>query len=180
MMKNRKLWITVLCAVVCAGVILAVILIANSRRTKEAGATESADPNAAQSFASLEEAVECAQFPLRCPDRLNGKPATAYSADRSAIIVAYGSGDYIRKTMIAEGTEGASTDQTGGQNGEGTEPPGETRTEHVINGVRVWFVGSEDAVSQAEWTDNGFAYVIRLTGSSVTADVMTDYVVSTW
>ena len=44
--------------------------------------------------------------------------------------------------------------------------------------MTVWFTGEENAVTQAEWTDNGFAYVIALADQSVTAETMTDYVLS--
>ena len=44
--------------------------------------------------------------------------------------------------------------------------------------MTVWFTEEYDAVSKAQWTDNGFDYVVCLTGQTVSADIMTDYVLS--
>ena len=67
----------------------------------------------------------------------------------------------------AEAEEPAATD------GEASE---KTFTEQEINGVTVRFFGGVEAVTKAEWTDNGFDYAVVLTEESVTASVMTDYV----
>lgn len=48
-----------------------------------------------------------------------------------------------------------------------------------VDGRNVRFVGGENAVTAAGWTDNGFLYEIILTGQGVTADAMTDYVRAT-
>lgn len=166
-MKNKKVWITVIFAAVCAVVILAVLLIGYHK--KKTDPTSYIDPGAVRSFDTLEEAVEWAEFSLQCSDRLNGILATGYSADKTAITVTYGKAGYISKTLILEETE----------NGEPKEPEGEDLTAVEINGLTVWLTGGDSAVSQAEWTDNGFDYVICLTDKSTTADVMTDYVLST-
>ena len=166
-MKNKKVWITVIFAAVCAVVILAVLLIGYHK--KKTDPTSYIDPGAVRSFDTLEEAVEWAEFSLQCSDRLNGILATGYSADKTAIIVTYGKAGFVSKTLITEDTE----------DGEPREPEGEDLTAVEINGLTVWLTGGDSAVSQAEWTDNGFDYVICLTDKSTTADVMTDYVLST-
>ena len=158
-MKNRKLWITILFAAVCAVVILAVLLIGYHKKT---------DTGAARSFDTLAEAVEWAEFSLQCTDRLNGMLDSDYTADKTAITVTYREAGYLSKTLLTE------EEQTESEPGE-TE---EDRVSHEINGVTVWFTGEENAVTKAEWAYNGFAYVISLTGQSVTAETMTDYVLS--
>ena len=166
-MKNKKVLITVIFSVVCAIVILAVLLIGHYAKSNDSTAT--IDPGAVQSFGSLEEAVEWAEFSLQCSDRLNGILATEYSADKTRITVTYGKAGYISKALTSEDAE----------NSESTEPTEGNRTAYEINDLTVWFTGEENAVSKAEWTDNGFEYVIYLTNQTVASDVMTDYVLST-
>lgn len=166
-MKNKKVLITVAFSVVSVVVILAVLLIGYHKKTTNP--TQYADPGAVRSFDTLAEAVEWAEFSLRCTDRLNGVLATGYSADKTAITVSYGKAGYISKTLIPEDAEAA-------ENG---APEGDGLTEHEINGVTVWFTGTDTAVSKAEWTDNGFRYVICLTEKTAAADAMTDYVLAT-
>ena len=166
-MKNKKVWITVVFAVVCAVVILTVLLIGYHK--KKTDPTSYIDPGAVRSFDTLEEAIEWAEFSLQCSDRLNGILATGYTADKTAITVTYGKAGYISKTMLPDDTEDS----------ENEEQAEENLTSCEINGLTVWFTGEDTAVSQAEWTDNGFDYVICLTDKSTTADVMTDYVLST-
>lgn len=166
-MKNKKVLITVIFSVVCAIVILAVLLIGHYAKSNDSTAT--IDPGAVQSFGSLEEAVEWAGFSLQCSDRLDGILVTDYSADQIAITVTYGKAGYISKALILEDTEIS----------ESTESVGENRTAYEINDLTVWFTGEENAVSKAEWIDNGFAYTICLTNQTVAANVMTDYVLST-
>ena len=95
--------------------------------------------------------------------------ASDYTADKTAITVTYRKAGYLSKTLLTE------EEQTENDPGESEED----RVSHEINGVTVWFTGEENAVTKAEWADNGFAYVISLTGQSVTAETMTDYVLST-
>ena len=174
-MKNKKVLITVIFSVVCAVVILAVLVI--GYHTKSQGPAVTTDPGKVCSFDSLEEAVAWAGFSLKCSDRLNGILATDYSADQTAITVTYGKAGYIRKTLLLDDTE----------EGENAPPTEETTSDyeiddapvHDINGLTVRFTGTEDAVSKAEWIDNGFDYVICLTDQTVTADVMTDYILAT-
>ena len=166
-MKNKKILITVIFAAVCAVVIFAVLLIGYHK--KNTNPTSYVEPGAARSFDSLAEAVEWAEFSLHCSDRLNGILATGYSADKTAITVTYGKAGFVSKTLIPEDAE----------NGENTAPEGEDLTSREINGLTVWFTGGDKAVSKAEWTDNGFDYVISLTDQGTTADVMTDYVLAT-
>ena len=166
-MKNKKALITIIFAAVCAVVILAVLLIGYHK--KKTDPTSYIDPGAVRSFDTLEEAVEWAEFSLQCSDRLNGILATGYSADKTAITVTYGKAGYISKTLIADDAEKSESNEL-------TE---ENLSTYEINDLTVWFTGEDTAVSQAEWTDNGFDYVICLTDKSTTADVMTDYVLST-
>ena len=166
-MKNKKLLITVIFVAVCAVVILAVLLIGYHKKKTEP--TQYVDPDTVRSFDSLEEAVEWAEFSLRCSDRLNGMLATGYSADKTVITVTYGKAGFVSKTLILEDTE----------NGETKGPEGEDMTEREINGLTVRFTGGDNAVSTAEWTDNGFDYVICLTDQGTTVDIMTDYILAT-
>ena len=166
-MKNKKVLLTVIFAAACAVVILAVLVIGYHR--KNADPTSYVDPGAVRSFDSLEEAVEWAEFSLHCSDRLNGVLATGYSADKTTITVTYGKAGFVSKTLITEDTE----------NGEPGEPEGEDLTAVEINGLTVWLTGGDNAVSKAEWIDNGFDYVISLTDQGTTKDVMTDYVLAT-
>lgn len=48
-----------------------------------------------------------------------------------------------------------------------------------INGISVLYIGDDVTVTQAEWTDNGFDYVISLGEQGVSPSVMTDYVLAT-
>ncbi len=122
-----------------------------------------------RSFDSLEEAVEWAGFSMRCSDRMNGKLTTEYSADQTLITVTYGNAGYISKTLIQE-------DESAANSG----PASEDGTVYEINGVSVYFIGEESAVSAAHWTDNGFDYAVCLTNNNtVPADAMTDYVRAT-
>ena len=171
-MKNKKLWITVLFSVVCIAVILTVILLANNQR-KDADTI----PNDADSFASLKEAEEYAQFPLRTTDRLNGELVTEYFADETAITVTFGDAGYVTKIMLIDDVSGTSV--TDKKPDKESNDASEVRTEHEIGGVTVLFTGENDAVTKAEWTDNGFDYAIVLTENSVTADMMTDDVSAT-
>ena len=166
-MKNKKILITVIFAVVCVGVILAVLFIGYNKKTS--GMLSVEDTDGVRSFDSLEEAAGWAGFSMRCSDRLNGITATDYSADKTSITVTYGRAGYISKTLImtedeSEVIAGISTEDT---------------TVYEINGMNVYFNGDENYVSEAEWTDNGFDYVVCLTDGSVSADVMTDYVLAT-
>ncbi len=165
-MKNKKILITVIFAVVCAGVILAVLFIGYNKKTSAPAVNTSVDE--VRSSDTLEEAVAWAGFPLRCSDRLNGITATDYSADKTSVTVNYGKAGYISKTLIQE-DESAANDGL----------PEEDGTVYEINGVDVFFTGDEDAVSKAGWTDNSFDYCICLTDQSVSAGVMTDYVAAT-
>ena len=166
-MKNKKVRSTVIFAVVCVVVILAVLIIGYQK--KNTGSTPYKDPGATGSFDTLDEAVEWAGFKLKCSDRLNGLLATDYSANKTAITVTFGEAGYIRKALIPEDVED-------GENAQSTE---ESRTTYEINGLTVWFRGEENAVYEAEWIDNGFDYVISLNQKSVSADVMTDYILAT-
>lgn len=167
-MKNKKVLITVLFSVICAAVILTVILIANDRRTNTDDPIADPDANTVHTVASLEETADWSEFPLQCTDRLNGILATEYSADKNVITVKYGDAGLITKTLITEAPSDA-----------GLEDPEENGFYREINGVTVRFTGEEDAVTKAEWTDNGFDYAITLTEGSVTADTMSDYVSAT-
>ncbi len=80
----------------------------------------------------------------------------------------YGKAGSLSKTLLSEEDQ-AETD---------AEEAEENRFSQEINGVTVWFTGEENAVTKAEWADNGFAYVIALADQSVTAETMTDYVLS--
>ena len=108
-----------------------------------------------------------AGFPFACSDRLNGMPATAYSADRTVITVTFGSEGYITKTLIEDEPESGESAQS------------DDGLSLAIDGRNVRFTVEENAVSKAEWTENGFEYVICLTGLTTTADVMTEYVRAT-
>ncbi|MBQ6165419.1 MAG: hypothetical protein IJK23_13185 [Clostridia bacterium] len=169
--------LTIIFSVVCAAVVLTVVLI--GYRNKKPVQTISADLSSVQSFDTLGEAVECAGFSMQCSDRLNRILATSYSADRNAIIVNYGTAGYISKTLIMEDAEEGETAQAEAAQAENAQADGENLIPHEINGMTVRFTGEDNAVSQAEWTYNGFDYVISLADQTVTADAMTDYILAT-
>ena len=158
-MKNKKLWIAIAFVVVCASAFTGIFLA--SRKEK---ATEVKD------FATLEEAVGYAGFPLEHSDRLAGEQVSGYQADEKTITVLYTPEGSISKTLLDEGEvpETAESDSAELQ-----------ETEVLIRGVPVTFYGSEGTYSSARWIDNGFSYVITLSYASVTADEMTIYVEST-
>ena len=166
-MKNKKIWITVIFSVVAAALILTVLIIGYQK--KISAPVDDVSMETVRTFDTLEEAVEWAGFSMRCSDRLNGVLSTDYEADKSAITVNYGNAGYICKTLIAQEME---TDVT-------AVPAEEMKNIYEIDGMTVRFTGDETAVSKAEWTDNGFNYVINLTGSGINAETMTDYIRAT-
>lgn len=177
MEKKKKILITVIFSAICIGVMLAVILFANSRRNQADSDTDSETADV-RTFGSLEEAAEWAQFPMKTTDRLNGILATEYSAIENMIKVTFGKAGYITKTLIME-EESSETEPGTEQEAAPDEIAEKDPDAREINGVSVRFTWDDTAVTKAEWTDNGFDYVIVLTEKSVTADMMTDYVSAT-
>ena len=169
-MKNKKILLIVICSVLAAAVIVTVFVI-GYRDRKSKGAPEDADRDGVVAVESLEEAAERAGFPFACSDRLNGMPATAYSADRTVITVTFGSTGYITKTLIQDEPESE-------ENAEPAEGE-DAGISLALDGRTVRLTGEEDAVSKAEWTENGFEYVICLTGQTTTANIMSEYILAT-
>ena len=167
-MKNKKVLLTVVFAAVCAVVILAVLLVGYHKKKNNPDLYM--EPGTVRTFDTLEEAIEWAGFSMKCSDRLSGILVTDYSADKTAITVTYGIAGYVRKTLL---TEDADEGETAATNTDAAD------SLYDIDGRNVFFAGEESGVTTAQWTDNGFVYVISLTGSGVTADVMTDYVRAT-
>ena len=165
MKKNKKLILTIIFAVLAAGIITAVILIANHVKKNQ---EEEKAPDVVKEFNTLEEAMANAGFKMRHSDRLAGMPVSGFKGNQRSITVLFAGAGSISKTLVLEPDEGA----------ESTESAAPEGTEHVIDGMTVWFAGAEDQITAARWTDNGFDYVISLDdgGGAVTEEEMTDYV----
>ena len=165
MKKNKKLILTIIFAVLAAGIITAVILIANQVKKNQ---EEEAAPDVVKDFNTLDEAMAHAGFKMRHSDRLAGMPVSGFKGSQRSIIVLFEGAGSISKTLILEPDEGA----------ESTESAAPEGTAHVIDGMTVWFAGAEGRITSARWTDNGFDYVISLDGGggAVTEEEMADYV----
>ncbi len=160
-MKNKKIWITAAFVILAAAVFTGILLLRHSR-DKKTSADETKD------FSQYEEAAENAGFSLRYSDRLSGWPMTGFKGSSTSITVLYGNAGYVRKTLISEQEDDAAEENA----------TMEETSEHLINGVTVYFNGDDAAVTQARWTDNGFDYLICIetVSKAVAADVMEDYV----
>ena len=166
MKKNKKILLTVIAALLAAGAVTAVILLANHVKKNQAE-----DTDIVKEFQSLEEAIENAGFKMTHSDRLAGMPVSGFKGSQRSITVLFKGAGYISKTLILEPDAGAESTET-------AEPEG---TAHSINGMTVYFSGAEGQITSARWTDNGFDYVISLDdgGGSVTEEEMTDYIMMT-
>ena len=108
---------------------------------------------------------------MQYSDRLCGWPVTGFAGDERAITVLYGDAGYVRKTLLPE---------------PGTETDAETPAEETadpdafaqdVDGLTVYFSGSDDNVTAARWTDNGFDYTIQISGDEkVSAEEMAEYI----
>ena len=169
--KSKKILLIVIFAVLGAAIVVTVFAIGYRNRKTKAPEPERIDTGKVVEFESLEEAAAHAGFSMACPDRLNGMPATEYSADKTTITVKFGGVGYITKTLVPDETRDSEAE-------ENTENAGSGESLE-LNGMSVAFIGDDDTVTRAVWTDNSFDYVICLTDGSTTTDVMTEYVLET-
>ncbi len=151
-MKKKVILSLVLVAVLIAAVV-AVIAIKN----------KVTDHDNVQSFESIEEANENADFDLMHSDRLGGYPATGYESGSRIITVTFANAGYISKSLDAPAGSSA-------EYGESNDVD--------IDGITVTFKGDDGKVSLAEWNYNGYYYTVSLT-ESTDADTMTEYIMAT-
>ncbi len=151
-MKKKIIFSVILIAVLIAAVV-AVIAIKNNVT----------DHDNVQSFDSIEEANENADFELVHSDRLGGYPATGYESGSRTITVTFANAGYISKSL----------DEPAGDSGVYGES-----NETDIDGITVTFKGDDGKVSLAEWNYNGYYYTVSLTEGTDT-DTMAEYVKAT-
>ena len=158
-MKNKKLLLTVIFVVLAVLVFAGIFFLKSCADKKK---------NVTKEFESAKEASEYAGFSITYSDRLSGFPVSGFTADGSTITVLYGGVGYFEKKLRTD------TDSDTETVTEQDEPV----TEHIINGVTVYFSGDDESVTAARWVDNGFDYTIKIIAVSeaVTAEEMTDYV----
>ena len=155
-MKKKTLFFIILMAVlIIAIVILALVINKNHSST------------ALQSYDSVEEAVENANFDLLYSDRVAGYPATSYKSNDNTVEVLYGDKAFTRKTYGNEDNSGITKDYS-------------EVAEHDINGMKVTFKGENGLVFLAVWNYNGYSYSIGIDDDKgVNEDDMTEYVSDT-
>ena len=158
-MKNKKILLTVIFVVLAVAIFAGIFILKGC-----------ADKNkdVAKEFESAKEASEYAGFSITYSDRLSGFPVSGFTADGRTITVLYGGAGYFEKKLRTDSDSdaGISTEQD------------ELVSEHIINGMTVYFSGDDESVTTARWVDNGFDYTLRINAVSeaVTAEEMTDYV----
>ncbi len=155
---NKKL-IAIICIVILIAAVFTVILVNNKYSPSN---TDS------DSFESIEEANEAADFNLEHSDRLCGYIPTGYKANSSTIEVEFGTAGYIRKTL-------GVTDNSGNNSSF------DESTEQEINGSTVTLKGKDGNIYLAVWNSNNFAYTISLdeNGDGVPAEEMAEYIEAT-
>lgn len=152
-MKKKIVLSVVMVAVLVAAIALVIVLKNN---TDTSGKTES--------YSSIEEANEAADFNLEGSDRLCGYPATDYEANSSSVKTIYADAGYIIKTL-------GDIDSSGGKDYSES-------TEQTVDGRRVTFKGKDGKVYLAAWNENNFTYTISV-NDGVSASEMTEYVKAT-
>ena len=153
-MRKKKI-ICVILLVLFAAAIVGVIVVKN----------HSVSDSMPQSYSSLEEANEAADFGLNGSDRLCGYPATDYEAASNTVKITYADAGFISKTL-GEANNGS----TGEKYSEAAEQVVEDRT--------ITFKGNGEKIYLAEWNENGFSYIISVT-DGVDTDEMIEYVKAT-
>ena len=151
-MRKKKI-ICVILLVLFAAAIVGVIVVKN----------HSVSDSMPQSYSSLEEANEAADFGLNGSDRLCGYPATDYEAGSNAVKITYADAGFISKTL-GEANNGS----TGEKYSEAAEQVVEDRT--------ITFKGNGEKIYLAEWNENGFSYIVT---DGVDTDEMIEYVKAT-
>ena len=150
---NKKINAAIVMIVVLIVAIVAVIVIKN----------KTVDNDKIQSYDTIEEAVEGADFSLEASDRLCGVPATDYKSGRTTVEVYYGSAGFIRKTTVTADSGKADYPEV---------------NEQSFNGREVTLKGEGGKIFVAEWNENNFAYTISL-NEGVEADEMAEYIDAT-
>ena len=151
---KRKIVLSIVVLAVLAAAIATVVIINN-----RSGAHDSVE-----SYNSIEEVNEAADFKIEYRDRLCGALPTDFEANSSTVEVRYGEAGYIRKTL-------GVVDNSGGDDYSEI-------TDTVIDEREVQFKGDDGKVYIAVWNDNNFAYTIS-TVEGVEPDEMTVYVEAT-
>ena len=158
-MKNKKILLTVIFVVLAAAIFAGIFILKGCADKKK---------DVTKEFESAKEASEYAGFSITYSDRLSGFPVSGFTADGRTITVLYGGAGYFEKKLRTDSDSdtGISTEQD------------EPVSEHIINGMTVYFSGDDESVTAARWVDNGFDYTLRINAVSeaVTAEEMTDYV----
>lgn len=164
-MKKRIIAIgAVVVLLVSTGVLIAI----NHRPGNDASQTQESTAGASASDEASDGSAEVsAPFEFVCSDRLSGYPETDRIIDSDSIEVVFADAGTIRKEYNNNDNE----PQTGFSES----------FEQAINGMNVTFMGENGTIQYARWSYNGFTYTISINSidNSVSAEEMTDYIVST-
>ena len=90
-MKKKKILATILILLLIAAT--AVVIIVNRAHSDTS--------DKIQTYDTVEEAIEAADFDFQYTDRLCGYPATGYQAVGNTIEITYGDAGFVRKTYLA-------------------------------------------------------------------------------
>lgn len=148
---KKKVILSIAAITVLAAAIFAVIAIKNAASNDDASSDK-----------DLKTIVEPASFDMEYPERLCGYPADSLTSNSSTIEVPYGKGGFVRKTLGVNDNSGDNTAYS-------------EINEQTVNGRTVTVKGDEGLIRIAVWTDNNFAYTIKL-NEGVSIDEMTEYI----